>query len=205
MSKIKKGKFTVEKLLSLYEEGKSDKEIIGIFPENEKEIKEIFLLFSELKNGKEFLNPSRNLLDNTLERIENNVTETEKNRYVYKADEKNTGRFGQLKNNNNFMSIFKKLLITGTSIVVIVFIAVGFNHFSGNGKDKFTLSKESQTPIPSVFIAGVETLDEILSDIDKESAQEYSLAKEYDNDYDLATVDAQLINEIGQIYDENTL
>lgn len=73
------------KILELYENGKSASDILMLFPENQKEIKEILEILKTLEKNKEEIMPSKELLKKI-------VTQIDLDSYLYRRENvKNKG------------------------------------------------------------------------------------------------------------------
>lgn len=218
MNKNKEIEKIISQALELQEGGKSIDEIIKLFPGYEKEIEETFLLVSDLEFKKNYLNPSVDLLTTTLQKIKESATNEKEESHVYGANEENNDRLGDsFRNVNIFLKNILKLGLSAATIVVLTLIVFVCSYFGRNGAENNNLSdgvrKEAweqyigQAPTPIILsgASDLDGIDEILSDINNELAQEIAMGQEYEEDFNLIFSDSELINEFGKTYDEKIL
>ena len=111
----------IEKTLEYIDSGKSFTEILGLFPEYEATLKEIFSAINLLKKEREAIVPSEELLKQIIEQIPVDVTSAKNYRYIY-ANEK--GRMFKSVKIIDLISSMSKVYI-GVGVFVLVLVVVG--------------------------------------------------------------------------------
>lgn len=210
------------KAIELREKKRKPEEILEMFPESEKEIREIFELIQMLENEKHKLDPSECFFKETLEKanFSGGVTKSEDDRFLKKRE---NGRSSLINNlMQNFMGLKRKIAFS----VIAVAVISGFIFYYFNSKDNHYADEknaQSQPPIQvedqvkkiaeqensSVEKASLPeatgdadgTVDAIIASITAEQA----ILEEEFNDAESITEDDEEINNFFQTYDENSI
>ena len=119
----------IEKTLEYIDSGKSFTEILGLFPEYEATIKEIFSAINLLKKEREAIVPSEELLKQIIEQIPIGVTNEANSRYVYESEIK--GRMFKSVKIIDLISSMSKVYI-GVGVFVLVLVVVGGVYWQKN-------------------------------------------------------------------------
>lgn len=181
------------KILELYEDGKSISEILLLFPENQKEIKEIFKVIEKIKENKEEIIPSKELLKKI-------VTEVDLDSYLYRRETiKNKGRSNLINQIHEYMSLKWKIGIP----VGIVIIALGvfaynqLNVVAPNPIEKIVVIPEVEAPKVTANI------DDAVDALILAASEEQAIFESELSDAALLGWDDSALSDFGQTYDEN--
>lgn len=181
------------KILELYENGKSASDILMLFPENQKEIKEILEILKTLEKNKEEIMPSKELLKKI-------VTQIDLDSYLYRRENvKNKGRSNLINQIHEYMSLKWKIGIP----VGIVIIALGIfaynqlNVVAPNPIEKMVIIPEVEVPKVTANI------DNAVDALILAASEEQAIFESELSDAALLGWDDSALSDFGQTYDEN--
>ncbi len=190
--KTSEGEEKIIKALELYENGKSASDILMLFPENQKEIKEILEIIKTLEKNKEEIIPSRELLKKI-------VTQIDLDSYLYKDDNKK-GRSNLMNQIHEFMSLKWKIGIP----VGIAAIALAFFVYNQYGVAPELNSIEKMVEIPEVSAPVVTAnIDNAVDALILAASEEQAIFESELSDVSLLEWDDAALSDFGQTYDEN--
>lgn len=108
------------KILALKEAGKSDEEILALFPQEKEVLQDIFNTLNLLKQGKEGIKPPKALLRQILDKT-SPVTDSEKDRYLYREGSKTT-KISFWQKLIGISTMNKKVYLT---LITLLIVAIG--------------------------------------------------------------------------------
>lgn len=186
-------KNNLEKILELYENGKSFSEILALFPENQKEIKEIFRIIESLEKQSQKIIPPKELL----KRI---VTQIDLEGYLYKREEnKNKGRSNLINQIHEFMSLKWKIGIP-VGIIIIALGIFAYNQLNVVAPNPI----EKMVEIPDVKTPEVTAnIDNAVDALILAASEEQAIFESELSDAALLGWDDSALSDFGQTYDEN--
>jgi len=184
-------KNNLEKILELYESGKSFSEIFALFPENQKEIKEISHIIEILEKQSQKIIPPKELLKQI-------VTQIDLDSYLYRRDEnKNKGRI--INQIHEFMSLKWKIGIPA-GIVIIALGIFAYNQLNVVAPNPI----EKMVEIPDVKTPEVTAnIDNAVDALILAASEEQAIFESELSDAALLGLDDSALSDFGQTYDEN--
>ncbi len=201
--------------LKFYEEGKSIPEILDLFPEYKKDLEEIFEVIELVRQGKDAIEPSKEVLSEMLNRIPSNgVTYLKIRRYPYGGGIK--GRTSFIRNIINqihkSMNLNWKIAFPIVGIVAIIAVLLIYSQsfkeptqYTGEKTLKQELAEKTQASKPKEVTIPKATgnIDDAINAIIAFSTNEEYVLDEEDIDASLIEADNQAISDFGQSYGED--
>lgn len=181
------------KILELYENGKSASDILMLFPENQKEIKEILEILKTLEKNKEEIMPSKELLKKI-------VTQIDLDSYLYRRENvKNKGRSNLINQIHEYMSLKWKIGIP-VGIVIIALGIFAYNQLNVVAPNPI----EKMVVIPEVEVPKVTAnIDNAVDALILAASEEQAIFESELSDAALLGWDDSALSDFGQTYDEN--
>jgi hypothetical protein len=181
------------KILELYENGKSASDILMLFPENQKEIKEILEIIKTLEKNKEEILPSKELLKKI-------VTQIDLDSYLYRRENvKNKGRSNLINQIHEYMSLKWKIGIP-VGIVIIALGIFAYNQLNVVAPNPI----EKMVVIPEVEVPKVTAnIDNAVDALILAASEEQAIFESELSDAALLGWDDSALSDFGQTYDEN--
>lgn len=181
------------KILELYENGKSASDILMLFSENQKEIKEILEIIKTLEKNKEEIMPSKELLKKI-------VTQIDLNSYLYRRENvKNKGRSNLINQIHEYMSLKWKIGIP-VGIVIIALGIFAYNQLNVVAPNPI----EKMVVIPEVEVPKVTAnIDNAVDALILAASEEQAIFESELSDAALLGWDDSALSDFGQTYDEN--
>jgi hypothetical protein len=181
------------KILELYENGKSASDILMLFPENQKEIKEILEIIKTLEKNKEEIMPSKELLKKI-------VTQIDLDSYLYRRENvKNKGRSNLINQIHEYMSLKWKIGIP-VGIVIIALGIFAYNQLNVVAPNPI----EKMVVIPEVEVPKVTAnIDNAVDALILAASEEQAIFESELSDAALLGWDDSALSDFGQTYDEN--
>jgi len=181
------------KILELYENGKSTSDILMLFPENQKEIKEILEIIKTLEKNKEEILPSKELLKKI-------VTQIDLDSYLYRRENvKNKGRSNLINQIHEYMSLKWKIGIP-VGIVIIALGIFAYNQLNVVAPNPI----EKMVVIPEVEVPKVTAnIDNAVDALILAASEEQAIFESELSDAALLGWDDSALSDFGQTYDEN--
>lgn len=178
----------LNKALELKKEGKSVPEILALFPEQKKELEEMFETIKILARQKEKILPPKELLSKI-------ITNTETERYSYREEKGRPSIINIIFNQiHNFMAPKLKLTLALIAIVAVIGI---FSYYQLGLRAPQQLAKEGVLPKATGNID-----DAVISLLQDASSEELFFENELSGDISLVNMDSQAIDDFGQSYNE---
>jgi hypothetical protein len=181
------------KILELYENGKSASDILMLFSENQKEIKEILEIIKTLEKNKEEIMPSKELLKKI-------VTQIDLDSYLYRRENvKNKGRSNLINQIHEYMSLKWKIGIP-VGIVIIALGIFAYNQLNVVAPNPI----EKMVVIPEVEVPKVTAnIDNAVDALILAASEEQAIFESELSDAALLGWDDSALSDFGQTYDEN--
>jgi hypothetical protein len=181
------------KILELYENGKSTSDILMLFPENQKEIKEILEIIKTLEKNKKEIMPSKELLKKI-------VTQIDLDSYLYRRENvKNKGRSNLINQIHEYMSLKWKIGIP-VGIVIIALGIFAYNQLNVVAPNPI----EKMVVIPEVEVPKVTAnIDNAVDALILAASEEQAIFESELSDAALLGWDDSALSDFGQTYDEN--
>ena len=193
--------------LNLWEKGKSLPEILAIFPEYQKELKELFDVIEFMKKGKSEIMPGREILNNLLSKIDiPSVTKTEENRFIYRKRPRGLkGRLltlqVEIEKMLNFMQK-KTYLFAGAAVIIVA--AIGIYWYSQRPKVAIFPEIEELSQETESLSQDISDIEAIAKDKNLDTLEEdlLALAEETPLEQDLPSVSTVDVSEVESLENE---
>lgn len=203
----------IERTVQLLDEGKSVSDILNLFPENQKEIKEIIQIINDLSAERKKVVPLREPLSRILAQIPS-VTKDEMSRYLFERGEKLEGRSSLITiikpKIHDFMTINWKVWAPLGIIAVVAFVVVSSYQFGAKAPEALVAEETPQAPIavsqelPIVVVKPpTGNTDDAVNAILASVSDDLAIFTDAEKDAELLAVDSQVISGFGQSYNEN--
>jgi len=206
--KLKSLEKIFDKALNLWEKGKSLPEIFDIFPEYQKELKELFEVVDFIKKEKSAFMPRKELLSNILSQIDVlSVTETKESRSMHREEPSGLkGRLSilqvEMEKILNFMEK-KVYLLAGAALIIIAVVIGVYWHSRGPELAEFPKTEELSQEIKSLS-QDTSDLEIVAEDKNLDTLEEdlLALAEEIPLEQELPPTPAIDISEIENLEKE---
>ncbi|TSD03763.1 MAG: hypothetical protein Athens071426_45 [Parcubacteria group bacterium Athens0714_26] len=202
-----------EKVLELLDSGKSQEEILNLFPESREMLKEIFFTINLFKKEGESIIPSKELFKQIIERIPSGVTNEVNPRYLYRKEVQSRFSFKKINNITkiyNLMTINWKIWAPVGIVAVVTLVTIGFNQLGIKAPQAPIAGEMTQAPVAvsqelpvAVTKPATGNVDDAVDAILASISDDEAFFADATKDAELIAADSQSISNFGQSYNEN--
>jgi hypothetical protein len=205
----------VGQALRYIDEGKTPAEILALFPDYQKELKEVFFAVDFIKKEGGKIYPDKEIFRQVMAKIPSSVTNEQNPRYSFMKEVQGRPSWSLI---NNITKIFNpmtmnwKIIAPVGVVAVIALVLVGVNQF-GTKSPQAHLADDGQVQEASIAVSqdlpvassqpATGDIDETVSAILAVASVEETYFADAIKDGELVAADSQSINNFGQSYYEN--